>query len=684
MLKRSTWLWWLALLAIWLLATAADRSWLFADQRLPAWDQADYLNSAIDHGRALGLLPGGGWPGWHGLLDLSPKIPPLASLVSGSVMAVAGESVDGASWALSLWHGLLLLVIALWGRQLLSPGFGLLAAALVALAPALAGLRVDFTLDMPLTASCSLALWLLWRWQRAEAGGRWGQAIAAAGAVAAALLIKQSALLVLALPALWGFGQAQSDPRRRWQAWASLALVLLLLAPWLQHNWITTLGGTERAVISSGAAEGDPGSLDPRSLIWYPRLWGAQLGAITLATGSAGLALLGWQQRGRWRQPWPAGWAWLLGVAISGWLCTSLSPNKDERYIAPVLPLLALLLARGWWALGTWIAQRGHGRWAEGALALGLLGAAGVNAEASLRQLERQPPSSVVQALEHLRQQVGTAPTTLLITASSPDLNEHTLTLLGRQQGGNILVRRLGRNPGEQDIALEQGQWWLIASGDQGTTRASAKALSRAVRRDGRYEPVQRWDWNKGRQLELWRRKPEAPTPESFQQRFIQLARGLEQGPAGLKTVFAAIGPWHLLDPRFSYQQEVQQWAHAQLRRNPSDRDALWSLALVAVLQNRPEQADQWFSRLEQLEGPGHWPSAYRSVVLLAGWNSCGAARVADTATTATASNPQATTVLAALRDLSRGLCFDPRGPLALRSSLPRAINTVTSGLKQP
>ncbi|MEN9860082.1 MAG: hypothetical protein RLZZ515_564 [Cyanobacteriota bacterium] len=682
--KRSPWLWWLLLLAIWILATASDRSWLHSDQRLPAWDQADYLNSAIDHGRALGLLPGGGWLGWHGLLDLSPKIPPLASLVSGSVMAVAGESVDQASWVLSLWHGLLLLVIGLWGRQLLTPGFGLLAAALVALPPGLAGLRVDFTLDLPLTAACSLALWLMWRWQRSEGGGRWNQAVAAALALAAALLIKQSALLVLALPALWSFGQAQGQPRRRLQAWAGLALVVVLLFPWLQHNWITTLGGTERAVISSGAAEGDPGSLDPRSLIWYPRLWGVQLGATTLVAGLVGLARLGFKQWGRWRHTWPAGWAWLLGVALSGWLCTSLSPNKDERYIAPVLPLLALLLARGWWALGEWVAQRRDSRWAGSALALGLVSAAGINAQASLRQLDRQPPSNVVQAMQRLRQQVGAAPTTLLIAASSPDLNEHTLTLLGRQDGGNILVRRLGRNPGQEALALDQGQWWLIATGDQGTTRASAKALSRAVRRDGRYEPVQRWAWSKGRQLELWRRKPAAAQPEGFQQQFISLARRMEQGPKGLKAVFAAIGPWHLLDPRFGYQADVAQWADARLRRNPSDRDALWSHALLSVLQNRPQQADQWFGRLEQLEGRGQWPSAYRSVVQLAGWNSCSAARVADNPASASSADPEASAVLEALRDLSRGLCFDPRGPWALRSSLPRAIHTVTDGLNKP
>ena len=80
------------LLLIWVLATAADRLWWTRHGGLPAWDQADYLNSALDHGRALGLLPGGGWQGWQALLDLSPKIPPLGSLINGAVIAVSGDA----------------------------------------------------------------------------------------------------------------------------------------------------------------------------------------------------------------------------------------------------------------------------------------------------------------------------------------------------------------------------------------------------------------------------------------------------------------------------------------------------------------------------------------------------------------------------------------------------------------
>ena len=291
-------LWWTAILALWLVSTWIDRSWLSADQSLPSWDQAEYLSSAIEHGRGLGLLEQGRWLGWAALLDLSPKIPPLSSLISGAVIAVAGDGPAQASWVLSLWHGVLLITVACWGRQLKGPSLGLLAALVVAIAPAMAEHRVEFSLDLPLAASTTLALWLLYRWQSQDPlGGRWHQAVMAAGAIAAGLLIKQSALLIVALPALWSGLQALREPRRRQQFFVGLVLVLLLLTPWLHHNWISTLGGTERAVLTSGAEEGDPGLNDLASLIWYPRLWPSQLGELLIAGGIAGALLSGWRER---------------------------------------------------------------------------------------------------------------------------------------------------------------------------------------------------------------------------------------------------------------------------------------------------------------------------------------------------------------------------------------------------
>ena len=64
---KQRWRFWAWIALIWLLSTLVDRIWWTQQNGVPAWDQADYLNSALDHGRALGVLEGGGWQGWNAL-----------------------------------------------------------------------------------------------------------------------------------------------------------------------------------------------------------------------------------------------------------------------------------------------------------------------------------------------------------------------------------------------------------------------------------------------------------------------------------------------------------------------------------------------------------------------------------------------------------------------------------------
>jgi 4-amino-4-deoxy-L-arabinose transferase-like glycosyltransferase len=666
----------------------ADRFWLGIDQRLPAWDQADYLNSAVDHGRALGLLPGGGWQGWAALLDLSPKIPPLASLVNGTVMAMAGQAPADASWSLALWHGLLLLAVALWSRELAGGGFALVAAALVSVAPALSELRVDYTLDLPLTASTTLALWLLGRWRApSPAGGRLGQAIAAALAVAAAILVKQSALLVVALPSLWAALRGLGQRGRRGQVLLALSLVLGMVLPWLHHNWISTLGGTNRAVIESAAAEGDPDPLSLASLLWYPLRLPSQLGPVALLGGLAGLAATLWSAKARLHRPrllqslaaveLPEGWGWLVGCSLVGWLATSLSPNKDPRYFAPVLPLLLMLLALGWWRLGQALRHCWGQKAARAGLGLGLLAAALATGSQRAAAIERQKGMPVPEAIEELRGRVGDQPVTLLMMASHHDLNEHTATVYGRLNGGRVVGRRVGRNPGMESAVLAGAEWLLLATGDQGSSRPSAQALSRAVRQDSRFERVRHWPRAEAPDLELWRRRPDASAPRTFDDRFIAMARRMEGGPAALAPLFASIGPEHLIDGHLLYQGRVAERARQRLQGRPDDREALWSLALLATLQNRPEQAQEWYGRLQTLLPDNPWPASYRSVVLLAAWQPWRAHSILKELPESAARSP----VIDGLLDLSGLLSGDLRRAGSLSRSLPAAVAEVTDKL---
>ncbi len=679
------WLWWLGWLAIWSAGTLADRLWLQLDQRLPAWDQADYLNSAVDHGRALGLLPGGGWGGWQALLDLSPKIPPLASLVNGSVIAISGDNPDQASWALALWQALLLAAVACWGRQLVSPGFGLLAAALTSLTPALMALRVNFSLDLPLVATVVPALWLLGRWLAPDPrGGRWSQAIAAALAVACAILVKQSALLVLLLPCLWAAARALGQRGRRAQLLLAIALVIGACLPWLRHNWITTISGTNRAVVESAATEGDPAPLSLASLVWYLRLCPRQIGLPILLPALAGgllaAATRGSDRRGASRpdeaRAWD--WRWLIGCTIGGWLLTTLSPNKDPRYITPVLPLLVLLLARGWWELGLALSRRGWRRPAWVLLGAGLLGSTAAAATEQAGQLQRERRSPVPEVVGRVRQELGNQPGTLVVLPNAAELNEHTVTVYGRRGGGQLLGRQLGRRPGDRSLVLEQARWVLVTTEEAAHRRRYSRQLAGAIRSDPRFELAGAWPWADGEPVELWRRRQPPDPAGRFDPVFIRLAAGLERGPTALGAVFAAIGPQHQLDGHWLYQRRVTTWAEKRLQADPGDREALWSLGLLAVLRNRPAEAERWFGRLEQRLPDNPWPPAYRSVVLLAGWNPWRAYAVASAAT-----QRHHEPVLEALADVSGALGPDPGRLVRAFRSVPAAARSVTEDLQR-
>jgi len=636
------------LLLLWILSTAADRLWWLRHGGLPAWDQADYLNSALDHGRALGLLPGGAWQGWQALLDLSPKIPPLGSLVNGAVIAVSGDAPAQAAWSLSLWNGLLLLATAGWALSLRSPQrlareFALLAAAAVSLAPMFLELRTDYLLELPLTACVTLALWRLGCWLDPTRPSSWWQALIASLAVAAALLVKQSALLVLIPACVWVLVVAlRSGVRRQAQLALGLAVVTLSLLPWLRHNWITTLGGTNRAVIESAAREGDPGVLTLAGWLWYPRLIPDQIGWVLLVIGLSGLVLLLQQRRSGLVAPPRDGsdrsqaWIWLVGMLVLGWLFTNLSPNKDSRYIAPLLPPLLLLLSRGWLQWGLWIRGRWpvQARWLPGAaLAIGGLAAASpawMQQSARLQNRHQGPLESIVQRAGG--GVPGVAPKTLIVVPSTPDLNQHNVSYYGRRNGGQLVGRQLGGSLDHVQPVLDYAELVLLAEGDQGSVRKAARRLDRAVREFGVFERVDTFSRPGGGSYSLWRRRADVPVSPGFDQRFPALASALEKGPSGLDPIFRSVAIEHMLDGHFLYKGPAREAALARLRADPGDRQARWTLALLAVLANRPTEASRQFAALEQVLPDNPWPSAFRAVVLLAGWNPSEAAAVASAA----------------------------------------------------
>ena len=82
----------LIIIGIWLAGVIVDRAWFVLDNSVPAWDQADYLNGAMNYWRALQNPEwfNGNW--WHQLWLLSSKIPPGTYILTAPFLQEIGRA----------------------------------------------------------------------------------------------------------------------------------------------------------------------------------------------------------------------------------------------------------------------------------------------------------------------------------------------------------------------------------------------------------------------------------------------------------------------------------------------------------------------------------------------------------------------------------------------------------------
>ena len=145
--------------------------------------------------------------------------------------------------------------------------------------------------------------------------------------------------------------------------------------------------------------------------------------------------------------------------------------------------------------------------------------------------------------------------------------------------------------------------------------RKSARKLDQAVRTSGVFSLVEQFPRSGGDSYSLWKRRAESPAAPGFVERFPALAQGLAAGPEGLDPLFSALATEHMLDGHFLYRQPLRRQAQARLAQDPNDAQARWTLALLAVLANRPAEASAQFAALEQVLPANPWPSAYLSLI---------------------------------------------------------------------
>ncbi|MGF1568810.1 MAG: glycosyltransferase family 39 protein [Nodosilinea sp.] len=503
--------------ALWLLVVGFDRLWLWKDVAPPAWDQGEHLTRALNYWRVLQqpdwLSPD--W--WTTLWRQSPGYrAPLVYLATVPLFTLLGRGFDQAVVVNLLFAGVLMGLLYGLGCLLFDRQTGLWAAGLSLLVPSFYALRLDYLLDLGLV-TCVTAAWAcLTQWRRAGVAGRWLWALGLGLCTGLVILAKPTGILFLVVPVLW-IAVESLTTRPRWQhilQWGLAAVAAwLVCGPWIQTNWLTILTNSQSNNASWVAPELVPG--DPWSALSYyarmvPRMVTYSFLVAGAGAGCVGL-LLTPNPTPEARGTTGVKWSWLLTFLLGSYAVLTLLQNKDPRHMAPAVPILVLVLARGLtWLTG--VAGRGL-RWALAGL-MAVLMVATVLPGSPLppsrlaRPLYPGPPwptpavvDTLVEADPYLRSTLGVVPNT-------PQINPLTLDFYGAMQDFRAFGREIGFNPEFVPLDARALTWVLTKTGDQGPTSDAKTALSQLVEQGADMEVAQTWPLPDGSTLSLHHRQP--------------------------------------------------------------------------------------------------------------------------------------------------------------------------------
>lgn len=356
------------------LSVINDVIWLGIDTRPPRWDEAYYLTMSLKYHEA--LFSGGVGSFVRSVLTLYPMSPPLVPALSVPAYLLLGNSADAALAVNLLAFVILILATYGLGATLVSPWCGLLAAVLVSTYPGVSGLSRVFEVDFVNVALVAVSLYLL---VRTEAFSRKVPSLALGVVTGLGLLCRTTYLIFVIGPlgisayVAWRRGKLSNlmQGAERPRSWVNSGLALLGLvvvaAPWYIRNFLPVVRRSLSAAYGAEALGYGPSNpLTLRAILSYFIIF------IDADTSLFGMVLFLWAAVILWVKrhalvpevPMGSprlsyGLLFCLSSVCVPPMILATAPNQDPRFIAPLLPVMAVVSAWGLWSLKPSLLKKG-------------------------------------------------------------------------------------------------------------------------------------------------------------------------------------------------------------------------------------------------------------------------------------------------------------------------------------
>ncbi|PHX54065.1 phospholipid carrier-dependent glycosyltransferase, partial [Tychonema bourrellyi FEM_GT703] len=339
------------------------------------------------------------------------------------------------------------------------------------------------------------------------------------------ILVKHTTVLFLFTPIVWlAVGTFR---QKAWGRSAQLAGALLLsvvvFGPWAKTNWLLILTGGKRATFDSAMAEGDPALNTINAWIYYGQHLPEHISWPLLLIPLVGFLLYFWRNRQDSSSIlYFKSCHWLAVFWVGAYLINSVNINKDDRYVLPYLPIVAIFLA---YCLTLWPQRWGQQiRWGTIGLAIiamlfhmwPLGGSLGHNSvqlvspgNSSYPYLGKEWPhreviAEIIDTEPYLQSTLGVLP-------STPEINQHNLNYYGALAKFQVYGRQVGTSVAEVPQDVRSLSWFVTKTGPQGSIRQRIKkaqnAAVAAIEKGDKFQLQKSWLLPDNTNLNLYRKR---------------------------------------------------------------------------------------------------------------------------------------------------------------------------------
>ncbi|KGG16892.1 MULTISPECIES: hypothetical protein [unclassified Prochlorococcus] len=474
------------LLSLWLFSVISDLIWVILHQAPPRWDQAFHLSNLYKMSYLLESyeLFNNSW--WHQILTVTDSYRgPLTYILSTPIFLLLGSTYKAAILSNSAFNFLLIGSIYCLGRFIGSRDIALWGSFFTTFAPALVTQRTDYLIDFSLTSifSCCWLILTIWNYKLNKLNLI--LSILAGSFLGLTFLVRPTGIIFLIFPFLIILFKILFSiiKRNYYPIINSLVLstsFIVIIYPWFSINWLTILTNLNKARQWGISYQEGLEANTLGGFIYYPFLIPKMIGASLVGSILAVFVVsLIFKYRLSLTTLYSKNTSnksirlWLLSLPLGGIIICTLMTTKDYRFILPLIPQFCILLAttlisfnlkpifsRYFYNLLICITLLSF-LWNQFGIGFNL---SSFPSNKPIR-IAQWPLKSIV---EEIRRESPNLISTLAVLPDSPYLNAFNLEAEGQRQNALVSARQIVSNINNIQEDLDNFDWFLIKTGDQG------------------------------------------------------------------------------------------------------------------------------------------------------------------------------------------------------------------------